>query len=457
MSASSVSMKPQAKEVTQLIKIALPHLGLYGLIFVYLMVGAWIFRRLEISAELVQQQERLNEIEEVYKRILYALRKECPNASDEKVYTSLSRLSSFMEGKTFLLSPYKTPDVTKLFPTKWDLMSSIFYALSILTTTGYGFVSPITNAGKYFSMAYGFIGIPLMFLAAVDIGHFLSDVVLRFYEQTQKKKAKWCGCGRNKSVIAQVETKALKVLTPKRKSISEKIKSTKKKDNPKKKRLPLSVNFSILLLFCMCGGLVYIAAGGKEKNFIGAFFVTFNLVANLTMSEMPMDLSRLLTVLYITIFVMFGLAVLSMCAELAAVQLKSIFFKLHYFGRKINWKRRSRTDKKEQMEVEVKELLKIIDQIRAKYPEKQEITSVDILKYVQELNGGNDFVTLNMFIRQHRRDTIAFMPQSIEALKFADDMEELEDTNSRSIKEEDELVSPSTQDDIDFTAMPYYI
>lgn len=37
-----------------------------------------------------------------------------------------------------------------------------------------------------------------------------------------------------------------------------------------------------------------------------AFFVTFNLVANLTMSEMPNDLNHVLTLIYIFVFVTFG-------------------------------------------------------------------------------------------------------------------------------------------------------
>lgn len=100
------------------------------------------------------------------------------------------------------------------------------------------------------------------------------------------------------------------------------------------------------------------------------------------MSEMPTDISKVLTLFYITIFVTFGLAILAMCAELAAGELKWLFIKIHYFGRKINWKRKSTSTvkKDDQMEVELKELLKIINQIRTKYPEKREITSVDILK-----------------------------------------------------------------------------
>lgn len=39
----------------------------------------------------------------------------------------------------------------------------------------------MTPLGQWFSIGYGLLGIPLMILAAVDIGRFLSDVVLISY------------------------------------------------------------------------------------------------------------------------------------------------------------------------------------------------------------------------------------------------------------------------------------
>ncbi|CAD5206668.1 unnamed protein product [Bursaphelenchus okinawaensis] len=431
---------PHSTTCASFLKMALPHIGLYSLIFGYLMFGAWAFKMFEFEAEREHSRQKLDKIEAVYKTIDKTANSVCGKINSAELYHSLSKLSSYMEDRPFLMNPYAENDADDLLPSKWDTMSSILYALSILTTTGYGYVNPTTVLGKTFSMGYGFIGIPLMFLAAVDIGRFLSHVVLHIYNQFQQSKFRllWF-CPKKNEVISQVETKALKVLTPiKRKSFSRKSfrkKSSKKEDKNNKKRLPLSVNASILLLFCMFGGLVYIAAGGNQKTFFGAFFVTFNLVANLTMAEMPTDISRALTVLYITVFVTFGLAVLSMCAELAAGELKWIFLKIHYFGRKINWKRKQKEQKEEQIDIEVKELLNIINQIKAKYPEKREITSVDLLRYVQELNGGTQNITFNMFLKQHRRDTIAFMPQSIEALKFADEM----DLDDQSGKEDLEV------------------
>ncbi|KAK6027455.1 hypothetical protein OSTOST_06513 [Ostertagia ostertagi] len=117
-----------------------------------------------------------------------------------------------------------------------------------------------------------------------------------------------------------------------------------------------------------------------------------------------------------------------MCAELAALELKDIFLKIHYFGRKIKFKRKP---KKEQIEVEVKELLKIIEEIRRRYPDKERITSLDILagkaEYMNEASAERAVLT-------ERRDTIAFQPQTMEMLKFADEMD-LEDRSASRLEE----------------------
>ncbi|KAL3125085.1 hypothetical protein niasHT_000357 [Heterodera trifolii] len=133
-----------------------------------------------------------------------------------------------------------------------------------------------------------------------------------------------------------------------------------------------------------------------------------------------------------------------MCADLAASELKWVFLKIHYFGRKINWaKRRSlKKQQQQQIEYEVQQLLKLIEHIREKYPDKTEISSLDILRFVQEMHGGMangpygewPYRSFNMWLMQHqRRNTMAFMPQSIDALKFADEMDQ----------EEEQLISSS--------------
>ncbi|VDP41383.1 unnamed protein product [Heligmosomoides polygyrus] len=285
--------------------------------------------------------------------------------------------------------------------------------LLVFTTTGYSYAVPVTPLGQLLAIVYGLLGIPVMVLAAVDIGRFLSHIVLELYAKLTSMNK---GVSHEKSSSLEEEDRRSE-------SEEEEDEDSEKEKQPAAKRLPLSINAGILLVFCMMGGVTYIAAGGKA-TFLEAFFVTFNLVANLTMSEMPSDLNHVLTLIYIFVFVTFGVAVLSMCAELAALELKDIFLKIHYFGRKIKFKRKH---KKEQMEVEVKELLKIIEEIRRRYPEKDRITSLDILQFMNEASAERAVLT-------ERRDTIAFMPQTMEMLKFADEMD-LEDRSASRLEE----------------------
>lgn len=90
-----------------------------------------------------------------------------------------------MEKRPFRLYPDVEPKVDDLLPPRWNKMSSLLFALSILTTTGYPYANPTTIMGQCAAIVYGLFGIPLMVLAAVDIGRFLSDIVIWGYTKYQ--------------------------------------------------------------------------------------------------------------------------------------------------------------------------------------------------------------------------------------------------------------------------------
>uniref|UniRef100_A0A1I7VAY8 Ion_trans_2 domain-containing protein n=1 Tax=Loa loa TaxID=7209 RepID=A0A1I7VAY8_LOALO len=323
-----------------------------------------------------------------------------------------------MEGRDFLLNP-DVNQLDELISPKWTAIPSILYALSILTTTGYLSAVPMTKFGQFIAIVYGLIGIPLMVLAAVDIGHFLSDIVLLLYQKycmMKHKIGKACGCSEKKQFVMELmETKSIPHVPKirKRKKESKEVIVSMKESNTEMKGLPLSVNASILLVFCMLGGMCYIVAGG-QKSFLEAFFVTFNLVANLSMAEMPNDLNNILTFFYILIFVTFGLAVLSMCGNLAASELRAVFMKIHYFGRKISWRRQQIAKEKRRSSVDNESWT-----ITGKLDHK-------ILNEMQYSSFCNDLCN-----QKKRRDTIAFTPQSFEALRFADELD-VDDTVHRA-------------------------
>lgn len=154
------------------VKIAIPHLLLYLVISGYLVAGALLFAALEDEYDREKRIKKLNEIQKVYQNIATEMGDFCGTPEQqEALYRSLGRVSTFMEDREFVLSPNKVPNVDELLPPTWDRSSSTLFALSILTTTGYGYANPSSSFGQCIAMIYGMIGIPLMVLAAVDIGN----------------------------------------------------------------------------------------------------------------------------------------------------------------------------------------------------------------------------------------------------------------------------------------------
>ncbi len=45
----------------------------------------------------------------------------------------------------------------------WSVLDSAYFSVITLTTVGYGDLSPITDAGKIFTMFYVFVGIGIIF------------------------------------------------------------------------------------------------------------------------------------------------------------------------------------------------------------------------------------------------------------------------------------------------------
>ncbi|MCP9259866.1 Uncoordinated protein 58 [Dirofilaria immitis] len=272
---------------------------------------------MEDNADREQQLSKLSKIRDTYRKIAEIASDECSVASKQsefrlQLFQILSKLSSYMEGRDFSLNP-DINQLDELVLPKWTAVPSILYALSILTTTGYLSAVPMTKLGQFIAIIYGLVGIPLMVLAAVDIGRFLSDIVLGLYQKYRMMKyklAKVCGCLEKNYMLYNYWKRMVFV--------------TIKKNDSNERRLPLLVNASILLVFCMLGGVWYTAA---------------------------------------------GLAVLSMCANLAASELRAVFMKIHYFGRKISWRRQHMLRDK-QHGAELSEILKVIIAIREMHPEK---------------------------------------------------------------------------------------
>ncbi|KAL2083025.1 hypothetical protein ACEWY4_020798 [Coilia grayii] len=121
---------------------------------VYLIFGAVVFS----SVELPYEDQRRQELRTAKRQFL-----------QENECLSEERLEEFLE-KALEASNYGVSILNNASSNwNWDFTSALFFASTVLTTTGYGHTAPLSGGGKAFCIIYSVIGIPftLLFLTAV--------------------------------------------------------------------------------------------------------------------------------------------------------------------------------------------------------------------------------------------------------------------------------------------------
>ena len=63
----------------------------------------------------------------------------------------------------------------------WSLSNAIYFAASMLTTIGYGFIAPATTRGRIFAFLYGIVGVPIMLITVGSVAKFASELCFFLY------------------------------------------------------------------------------------------------------------------------------------------------------------------------------------------------------------------------------------------------------------------------------------
>ncbi|XP_066541215.1 potassium channel subfamily K member 3 [Hoplias malabaricus] len=130
----------------------------------YLLIGAGVFDALESKQERIQRKNLDYQKNEL--GIKYNLSKED--------FDQIERV-------VLLLKPHKAG-------LQWKFAGSFYFAITVITTIGYGHAAPSTDAGKAFCMGYALLGIPLTLVMFQSLGERINTFV-RFLLHKAKKCA----------------------------------------------------------------------------------------------------------------------------------------------------------------------------------------------------------------------------------------------------------------------------
>ncbi|XP_064465832.1 potassium channel subfamily K member 16-like [Ornithodoros turicata] len=142
------------------------HLLLLLVLLAYAALGAAIFQLIEAPFEQRQKETILN----MRKYIVDVLAMARISAMDQHAFKNLvtQRMREF-ESQVRLLED-EASIYTHSEKKVWSFWGALFYCGTVFTTIGYGNIAPSTLAGRAVTVLYAFIGIPLLLMVLADLG-----------------------------------------------------------------------------------------------------------------------------------------------------------------------------------------------------------------------------------------------------------------------------------------------
>ncbi|XP_002007624.2 zinc finger CCCH domain-containing protein 13 [Drosophila mojavensis] len=150
------------------------HVLLVLLVVSYCVGGAYLFQHLERPHEI--------EVKRDIRNLRFNLTERIWLLSDDAV---VLRESDWMANVSKHLANFEKQIMTAiktdgwdgdedLLKSQWTFAGSLFYSIIVITTIGYGHISPRTDWGKVTTIFYAIVGIPLMLLCLSNIGDVMA-------------------------------------------------------------------------------------------------------------------------------------------------------------------------------------------------------------------------------------------------------------------------------------------
>ncbi|XP_041347079.1 TWiK family of potassium channels protein 18-like [Gigantopelta aegis] len=280
------------------------HVGLTILVIAYSIGGAVMFMNIESNNEIENRylvaRVRRQHVKELWKatRDLNVLFKKNWTAIADDVFT---RFQSSVY--TAVSNGWDGVDEATDVAAKWNYPGALLYSVTVITTIGYGHLTPQTQLGRIATMIYALIGIPITLVCISNIGSLMAKAFKIFWQNFA------CLCQRGK-----------------RKRTTE-LKSGKKKQKKKDDvQVPIVICLLLMFGYIVLGAMLFHFWEKEWTYFESAYFCFITLstigfgdfVPGQSNRQWEDTAKRVTSTLYL----LFGLALMAMCFELMQDEVK---------------------------------------------------------------------------------------------------------------------------------------
>ncbi|CAF2373095.1 unnamed protein product [Rotaria sp. Silwood2] len=345
------------------------HIGLVGLVVVYAVAGGFLFQLLEERQEKLNcqeaQSEQIAEINKLKQKLVNYIQK---NTTSSIVFSTVEKDNSTIafakigsmlyEYRKFIIRgnqkyQYYISDCGRV--RQWTYANSLLFAITIITTIGYGNITPTTWEGQLGCICYATIGIPIFLLCLANISGVLGEMFRFLYA---KVLCAPCLFVRNRRRLANtikleeesgIGTDSIHsndgTLDDKNKKNSlKKLSNTLIIDdelNEEEKRkyhrvaVPLTVTMIIIAAYIWIGSALFHSFEGWSMTQAGYFcFITLATIGfgDFVPGQRKDDANSSAKLLLGAIYALFGMAILAMCFDLMQ---EEIVAKFRWIGTKL--------------------------------------------------------------------------------------------------------------------------
>ncbi|XP_060071032.1 myb-like protein X [Ylistrum balloti] len=312
----------------QFIAFLFSHIGLCSLVVAYSILGGFIFQALEAPFE---QQTRIrvkNERTTAVTQILQlALELEMNKRSRENFTKEINLLLESFQTEVWKATDmygWNNKDEQSESELQWSFASSLLFAITVMTTIGYGHVAPKTDYGRIVTIGYAVLGIPLTLLCLTNIGDLMATGFRMLY-------AKVC-CG----VCCVLFSPTKRRLPDPEKGIEEDMVVQGEEKTPGETiHVPTSLCILVMTAYILLGTLLFSIWEGWDVitgtyfSFITLSTIGFgDVVPGTAMDQWANEQKLVLCAMYLV----FGLSLIAMCFNLVQEDVKA---KCRWLGAKI--------------------------------------------------------------------------------------------------------------------------